>query len=75
MTEAAVDAMSLAALEKLRDDTLYVSTGGGWAPATEDAIRALAGRANVLLVAATDNNRQGEVYAGRIRSIAEETGS
>ena len=66
VTEAAVDAMSLAALEELRDDTLYVSTGGGWAPATEDAIRALARRANVLLVAATDNNRQGEVYAGRI---------
>jgi hypothetical protein len=75
VTEAAVDAMSLAALEELRDDTLYVSTGGGWAPATEDAIRALARRANVLLVAATDNNRQGEVYAGRIRAIAEETGS
>ena len=47
VTEAAVDAMSLAALEELRDDTLYISTGGGWAPATEDAIRALAGRANV----------------------------
>ena len=45
VTEAAVDAMSLAALEELRDDTLYVSTGGGWAPATEEAIRALAGRA------------------------------
>ena len=30
---------------------------------------------NVRLVAATDNNRQGEVYAGRIRAIAEETGS
>ncbi len=75
VTEAAVDAMSLAALEELRDDTLYVSTGGGWAPATEDAIRALARRAKVLLVAATDNNRQGEVYAGRIRAIAEETGS
>jgi hypothetical protein len=75
VTEAAVDAMSLAALEELRDATLYVSTGGGWAPATEDAIRALARRANVLLVAATDNNRQGEVYARRILSIAEETGS
>ena len=43
VTEAAVDAMSLAALEELRDDTLYVSTGGGWAPATEDAIRAWPG--------------------------------
>jgi hypothetical protein len=68
VTEAAVDAMSFAALEELRDDTLYVSTGGGWAPATEDAIRALAGRANVVIVAGTDNNRQGEVYSRFARS-------
>ncbi|MGY4325742.1 hypothetical protein ACVWWG_000156 [Bradyrhizobium sp. LB7.2] len=75
VTEAAVDAMSLAAIEELRDDTLYISTGGGWAPATETAIRALAGRANALIVAATDNNRQGEVYARRIREIADQAGS
>ena len=75
VTEAAVDAMSLAALEELRDDTLYISTGGGWAPATETAIRALAGRANAVIVAATDNNRQGEVYARRIQEIADEAGS
>ena len=74
VTEAAVDAMSLAALEELRDDTLYVSTGGGWAPATEEAIRALAGRANVVIVAATDNNRQGEVYARRIQEIVDVAG-
>lgn len=70
ITEAAIDAMSLAAIEVLRPDTLYVSTGGGWSPATDDAIRGLAKRANVWLVAATDNNRQGEVYADRIRAIA-----
>jgi len=75
VTEAAVDAMSLAALEELRDDTLYVSTGGGWAPATKEAIRALAGRANAVIAAATDNNRQGEVYARRIQEIVDEAGS
>jgi hypothetical protein len=75
VTEAAVDAMSLATLEELRDDTLYVSTGGGWAPATEQAIRALAGRAGVAIVAATDNNRQGEAYARRIQEIVDEAGS
>lgn len=75
VTEAALDAMSLAALEELRDDTLYISTGGGWAPATQTAIRALAGRANAVIVAATDNNRQGEVYARRIQEIADEAGS
>ncbi len=70
ITEAAIDAMSLAAIDDLRFDSLYLSTGGGWAPATEAAIRALAARPNVQLVAATDNNAQGEVYAGRIEAIA-----
>ncbi|AMS45380.1 DUF3991 and toprim domain-containing protein [Aminobacter aminovorans] len=69
VTEAAIDAMSLAALEELRSDSLYLSTGGGWAPATEAAIRRLASRPGALLVAATDNNEQGEVYAERIAAI------
>ena len=64
--------MSLAAIEGLRPDTLYVSTGGGWSPATDEAIRDLAKRANAWLVAATDNNRQGDVYADRVRAIAAE---
>ena len=72
ITEAAIDAMSLAAIEGLRPDTLYVSTGGGWSPATDEAIRDLAKRANAWLVAATDNNRQGDVYADRVRAIAAE---
>jgi hypothetical protein len=74
VTEAAIDAMSLAAIEAQRTDTLYVSTGGGWSPATDEAIRSLAKRANARLVAATDNNRQGDVYAERILGIAGETG-
>ena len=72
ITEAAIYAMSLAAIEVLRPDTLYVSTGGGWSPATDEAIRGLAKRANARLVAATDNNRQGDVYADRVRGIAAE---
>lgn len=72
ITEAAIDAMSLAAIEVQRPDTLYVSTGGGWSPATEEAIRSLVSRANTQLVAATDNNRQGDVYADRIRAVAAE---
>jgi len=70
ITEAAIDAMSLAAIEGLHPDTLYLSTGGGWSPATDEAIRDLAKRANTWLVAATDNNRQGDVYADRVRAIA-----
>ncbi len=74
VTEAAIDAMSLAALENLRDGTLYLSTGGGWSPATGKALAALAARPGTQLVAATDANPQGEVYADRLRSIAEKAG-
>jgi hypothetical protein len=75
ITEAAIDAMSLAAIQVLRPDTLYVSTGGGWSPSSEKEIRHLAQRRGTRLVAATDNNRQGDVYAERIRLIASETGA
>ncbi len=75
VTEAAIDAMSLAAIEVLRPDTLYVSTGGGWSPATDEALRHIAMGSHLRLVAATDNNRQGDVYAERIQAIAAEAGA
>jgi hypothetical protein len=71
VTEAAIDAMSLAAIEALRSDTLYLSTGGGWSPATDEAIRTLAARSGAHLVAATDNNEQGDKYADRLAALAE----
>ena len=74
VTEAAIDAMSLAALEGLRVDTLYLSTGGGWSPATDAAIRALADKTGAQLVAATDNNAQGDIYAARLLDLAGEVG-
>lgn len=70
VTEAAIDALSLAGLEDMRPDTLYLSTGGGWAPATEAAIVSYIVRRSVLLVAATDNNPQGERYADRLMAVA-----
>jgi hypothetical protein len=69
VTEAAIDAMSLAALEGLRADTLYLSTGGGWSPATDAAIRDLAHKPGARLVAATDDNAQGDIYAGRLLAL------
>ncbi|TPJ31563.1 DUF3991 and toprim domain-containing protein [Mesorhizobium sp. B2-7-2] len=72
VTEAAIDAMSLAALEGFSADTLYLSTGGGWSPATDAALRALAAKPGIELVAATDNNKQGEVYADRLLGLGEE---
>ncbi|MCW8060543.1 DUF3991 and toprim domain-containing protein [Agrobacterium tumefaciens] len=74
VTEAAIDAMSLAAIERVRRSTLYVSTGGGWSPGTETAIRAHAVRPSVRLVAATDANPQGEVFVSRLRELSGEVG-
>ncbi|MFK4259627.1 DUF3991 and toprim domain-containing protein [Agrobacterium tumefaciens] len=74
VTEAAIDAMSLAAFEGLREGSLYLSTGGGWSPSTDAAVRKLAGRAGIQLVAATDANIQGETFACRLRDIADEAG-
>lgn len=74
VTEAAIDVMSLAALEGMRHGTLYLSTGGGWAPATLAALRQLAAGPDIQLVAATDRNSQGDVYADRLRALAEEAG-
>lgn len=75
VTEAAIDAMSLAAIEGVRDDTLYLSTGGGWSPATDTALLTLAEMPGSQLIAATDANLQGEIYADRLRVIAEKAGS
>ena len=72
VTEAAIDAMSLGAIEKARRDTLYVSTGGGWSPATDGAIRMLGERPDVRFVAATDANTQGEAFVARLRELAGE---
>lgn len=74
VTEAAIDAMSLAAFEGMREGSLYLSTGGGWSPTTEAAVRVLAARPGAQLVAATDANSQGEAFAGRLRDIAEDAG-
>ena len=74
VTEAAIDAMSLAAIESMRDGSLYLSAGGGWSPATAEALRDLAVRPGAQLVAATDANSQGAVFAGRLREIAKDIG-
>ncbi|MCM2476401.1 DUF3991 domain-containing protein [Rhizobium sp. CG5] len=74
VTEAAIDALSLAAIEQTRSDTLYVSTGGGWSPLTALALENLASGEGTWLVAATDNNVQGEVFADRLRQMADRAG-
>jgi len=75
--EAPIDAMSLAALEGMRRDTLYVATAGGMGPGTitglEREIAGIAARGGVL-VAATDADPQGEKYAARLTAMAEAAG-
>ncbi|WP_337696960.1 DUF3991 and toprim domain-containing protein [Agrobacterium vitis] len=74
VTEAAIDALSLAAIEQTRSDTLYVSSGGGWSPLTAQALQTLASGEGAWLMAATDNNVQGEVFADRLRQMADSAG-
>ena len=77
VAEAPIDAMSVAAVERLRADTLYLATAGGMGPATLTALelqlRELSTRSGVL-VAATDNDRAGEGYATRLSEMAQAAG-
>jgi hypothetical protein len=74
--EAAIDAMSLAAIECERDDTLYAATAGGMGPATISAIQRLLQVLSAdpagMLVAATDADTAGRRYAVRLHEMATE---
>ena len=76
VTEAPIDALSLAAIDGLRTDTLYLATGGGIGPGTVsallDAARAVIPTSDARLVAATDANRAGDRHAARLAEIAAE---
>jgi hypothetical protein len=76
--EAAIDALSLAAIEHGRDDTLYTATAGGMGPATiaalEQLLPVLAADPAGLLVAATDADTAGRRYASRLASLAAQAG-
>jgi hypothetical protein len=75
--EASIDALSLAAMEEMRADTLYVATGGGMGPGTFAALQVLlAGlrEAGGVLVSGTDANAAGDRYAERHAALAAESG-
>jgi hypothetical protein len=67
LTEAAIDALSLATLESLRSDTLYAATGGGMGPGTIAALETLlvdiAKFPDALFCSATDANGPGCSYS------------
>jgi hypothetical protein len=74
LAEAPIDALSLAAWEDIRADTIYAATGGGMGPGTIDAIgtilQRLAGIAGAELASAADSDRAGERYAARHEALA-----
>ena len=74
LTEAPIDALSLAALEGIRRDTAYAATGGGMGPATEAAIEAVLAAIAPLpgahLVSGTDANLAGDRFAARHAEMA-----
>jgi len=78
LTEAAIDALSCAALENMREDTAYAATGGGMGRGTIDAIRdhlfSIAGRPGAHFESATDANPAGDRYANRHEQLAHEAG-
>jgi Toprim-like len=78
LTEAAIDALSLAAIESLRRDTLYAATGGGMGPGTIAALEALlvdtARLPDALICSATDANGPGDRLADRHQSLARKFG-
>ena len=74
--EAAIDAMSLAAIEHARDDTLYAATAGGMGPETVVALHQLLQVLSFdpagILIAATDADTAGRRHAARLAALATE---
>lgn len=74
ITESAVDALSLLALERWPAGTVYASVGGGFGPVTVDALKALL-QPGAILVAATDLGTAGDALAARLSRLAEACGN
>jgi hypothetical protein len=78
LAEAAIDALSLAAIENLRGDTLYAATGGGMGPGTIAALETLlvdiARLPDALFCSATDADGPGDRFAERHQSLARQFG-
>jgi hypothetical protein len=78
IAEAPIDALSVAAIEQLRTDSLYVATGGGMGPGTLTALQAICAefpaRPGSAVESAADANRAGDRYAERHAEIARAAG-
>ncbi|WP_338139300.1 DUF3991 domain-containing protein, partial [Roseomonas mucosa] len=78
VAEAPIDALSVAAVERLRSETLYTATTGGMGPGTVRALdrllAALAARPDAVLAIATDADPPGERYAAFLAERAAAAG-
>jgi Toprim-like/Protein of unknown function (DUF3991) len=78
IAEAPIDALSLAAREGPRCETLYVATGGGMGPGTLEALQAMLARLTTnpetIIASATDANAAGDRYAERHAELAADAG-
>jgi hypothetical protein len=76
--EAAIDALSLAAIEQCRPDTLYAATAGGMGPATIAALQQIlldfASDPAAVLIATTDADTAGRRHATRLEGLTVEAG-
>jgi hypothetical protein len=73
--EAPIDALSMAAFEQIRSDTLYVAAGGGMGPGSLVALKRLfderTNQPNAMVVIGTDNDPPGERHAQRLITLIE----
>jgi hypothetical protein len=78
IAEGSIDALSLAALEGSRRDTLYVATGGGMGPGNLGALQAMLARLatipDALIASAADANAAGDRHADRHAELAADAG-
>ena len=73
--EAPIDALSMAAFEQLRADTLYVATAGGIGPDTITALvhlfENMSAQPDAMVAIGTDNDAPGERHAKRLAALIE----
>ena len=78
VAEAPIDAMSVATIEDLRGDSLYLAVGGGMGPETLRTLSLLLNdldnQPGATLVAATDADRAGDNYAVRLEQMSRDAG-
>ena len=78
IAEAPIDALSIAALEGNRIESLYAATGGGMGPGTLAALEVicaeLSQRPDTIVESAADANRAGDRFAERHAGIAQAAG-